>query len=176
MSQLLLPARRKLQEERRRKLKVLVSSCVLGNPVRWNNSSRKYDFLVEWAEENDIELVPACPETELLGAPRRPIRMIQIGSLVKAFAGEEEVYESLERVCSKIIKENPEVCGFIGLANSPTCGMSAGVKKRGSTIRGAMHRVVEVPSCEVNQLKDEKMRKSFLNKILMYASNKIMNE
>ena len=138
MSQLLLPARRKLQEERRRKLKVLVSSCVLGNPVRWNNSSRKYDFLVEWAEENDIELVPVCPETELLGVPRRPIRMIQIGSLVKAFAGEEEVYESLERVCSKMLKENPEVCGFIGLANSPTCGMSG--REKELTIRGAMHR------------------------------------
>ncbi len=157
-------------------MKVLISSCVLGNPVRWNGTTRRHDFITEWAEEYGIELVPVCPETRLLGLPRRPIKMIQVGSLVKAWAGEEDVYEDLENTCSELLRDNPDICGFIGLANSPTCGMSAGVRKRGSTIRGAMHRVADVPTCEVNQLKNQMGRDSFLNRVKRYSSNKIMNE
>ena len=85
----------------------------------------------------------------------------------------EEVYDSLEEISRKVFDEHPDACGFIGLANSPTCGMSAGVKKRGSTIRGAMHRVAEVPTCEVNQLKNETGRKSFLNRLRRYRSSQI---
>ena len=149
-------------------MKVLISACVLGSPVRWNESSRNHEFIKAWAKENDIELVPVCPETQLLGLPRRPIRMIQNGPKVEAWTGKEEVYEALEDTCRSILEQHPDCCGFIGLANSPTCGMSAGVKKRGSTIRGAMHRATDVPTCEVNQLKNERGRDSFLNRIRRY--------
>ena len=99
--------------------------------------------------------------------------MIQIGEIVQAMCGEEEVYESLEEISKAALAEHPDACGFIGLANSPTCGMSAGVKKRGTTIRGALHRVAHIPTCEVNQLKNEKGRESFLNRIRRYRSSQI---
>lgn len=149
-------------------MKILISACVLGNPVRWNESSRNHEFIKSWAKENDIELVPVCPETQLLGLPRQPIRMIQNGPKVEAWTGKEEVYEALESTCRSILDQHPDCCGFIGLANSPTCGMSAGVKKRGTTIKGAMHRAPGVPTCEVNQLKSERGRDSFLNRIRRY--------
>ena len=72
-------------------MKVLISACVLGQEVRWNGTERKHDFVESWAKENNIDLVPICPENRLLGTPRRPIRMIQIGELVEAWAGKEEV-------------------------------------------------------------------------------------
>ena len=97
--------------------------------------------------------------------------MIQIGEVIEAWSGEEEVYDSLEEVSRKVLDEHPDACGFIGLANSPTCGMSAGVKKRGSTIRGAMHRVAAFPTCEVNQLKNERGKQSFLNRIRRHRSS-----
>jgi uncharacterized protein YbbK (DUF523 family) len=154
-------------------MKILISSCVLGNNVRWNGSNRQHDFIKEWAAENDISLVPVCPETQLLGVPRKPIRMIQCGENVEAWAGSEEVFDALEQTCRTILEEHPDTCGFVGLANSPTCGMSAGVKKRGSTIRGAIHRVADIPTCEVNQLKNERGRESFLNRIRRYKSSQI---
>ena len=141
--------------------------------MRWNKTSRKYDFIEAWAKENNIELVPVCPETQLLGVPRRPIRMIQVGDIVEAWSGDREIYNSLEDTSRSILASHPDACGFIGLANSPTCGMSAGVKKRGSTMRGAMHRVAIIPTCEVNQLKNESGRKSFLNRIVKYKSSQI---
>ncbi len=157
-------------------MKVLISSCVLGNPVRWNGANKKSDFIQDWAQDNNITLIPVCPEQRLLGVPRRPIRMTQNGPVVEAWAGDEEVYDSLEDTSRSILNEHPDLCGFIGLANSPTCGMSAGVRKRGATIRGAMHRVTDVPTCEVNQLRDERGRENFLNRLKKCRSNKIMNE
>jgi uncharacterized protein YbbK (DUF523 family) len=159
--------------KKRIKMKVLISACVVGSPVRWNTSARHHEFVTTWAKENGIELVPVCPEARLLGIPRRPIRMIQVGEVIEAWCGKEEVYDSLEETSRKAFDEHSDVCGFIGLANSPTCGMAAGVKKRGATIRGAMHRVAEVPTCEVNQLKNETGRKSFLNRIRRYRSSQI---
>ena len=152
-------------------MKLLISSCVLGHPVRWNTASRLHEFVTTWAKENDIELIPVCPEAQLLGTPRKPIKMIQIGNNVEAWTGDKEVYDSLEETARKVFNEHPDVCGFIGLANSPTCGMSAGVKKRGATIRGAMHRVTDLPTCEVNQLKNATGREHFLNRIRRYRSS-----
>ena len=59
-------------------MKILVSSCVLGNNVRWNGSNKNSDSLNSWARENSIELVPVCPEDALFGTPRPPIRLIHV--------------------------------------------------------------------------------------------------
>lgn len=155
------------------KIKILISACVLGRATRWNATSRHHEFVEKWASQNSIQLIPVCPESRLLGTPRKPIKMIQIGEKVQALCGERDVYESLEEISRAVLSEHPTACGFIGLANSPTCGMSAGVKKRGSTIRGAVHRVAHIPTCEVNQLKNEKGRESFLNRIRRYRSSQI---
>ena len=155
------------------KIKILISACVLGHDTRWNATSRHHEFVEQWAAENSIQLIPVCPESRLLGTPRKPIKMIQIGEKVQALCGERDVYESLEEISKTALSEHPSACGFIGLANSPTCGMSAGVKKRGSTIRGAFQRIAHVPTCEVNQLKNEKGRESFLNRIRRYRSSQI---
>ena len=34
-------------------MKVLISSCVLGNPVRWNGVNKKSDFIQDWEQDND---------------------------------------------------------------------------------------------------------------------------
>ena len=52
-------------------MKVLISACVVGNPVRWNTSARHHEFVTTWAKENGIELVPVCPEARLLGIPKK---------------------------------------------------------------------------------------------------------
>ena len=143
-------------------MKVLISSCVLGNKVRWNKAHKKQDFIQDWAKENGIELIPVCPEDELFGTPRQNIRLLQIGEEVRAMKGQEDVYSTLLAKSKEIYERHPDAAGFIGVANSPSCGMSAGVKNRGSTMRGVMHIESPVTSVEVNHLKSENHRESFL--------------
>ena len=76
-------------------MKVLISSCVLGNEVRWNKQGKLNSEVIEWAEQNDIELIPVCPEDELLGTPRDKIRLIQIEEKTCAHYKNRDIMEEL---------------------------------------------------------------------------------
>ncbi len=59
-------------------IRVLVSSCLLGQPVRYNGSAKRYDhsILARWRQEN--RLVPFCPEVEAgLSVPRLPAEIVK---------------------------------------------------------------------------------------------------
>ena len=152
------------------KIKILISSCVMGNSVRWNNSHRLYPELARWAEENDIKLVPVCPENELFGTPRQNIRLIQVGDSVEGRMGKQDVYGDMLRKSREIFSRHPDAHGFIGLASSPSCGVSVGVRNRGSVMKGTMHLHSPAPSCEANQLRTEEGRQRFLKRVLKHAS------
>ena len=151
-------------------IKILISSCVMGNNVRWNNSHRLYPELSQWAKESNIKLVPVCPENELFGTPRQNIRLIQVGENVEGRMGKVDVYGDMLGKSREIFSRHPDAKGFIGLANSPSCGISVGVKNRGSVMKGTMHLTSPVPSCEANQLRTEEGRQKFLNRVLKHAS------
>ncbi|MBW2245428.1 MAG: DUF523 domain-containing protein, partial [Deltaproteobacteria bacterium] len=62
-------------ESRGQPLRIGVSSCLLGEAVRWDGGHKREDFLFDGLGAG-VELVPVCPEMELgLGVPREPIRL-----------------------------------------------------------------------------------------------------
>ena len=67
-----------------KKMKLLISACVLGEDVRWNGSNKLKKYVMDWAEKNSIELIPVCPENLAFGTPRPPIRLVQIEEKVIA--------------------------------------------------------------------------------------------
>tara|TARA_Y100001937_G_scaffold125741_1_gene193212 strand:- start:2384 stop:2845 length:462 start_codon:yes stop_codon:yes gene_type:complete len=143
----------------------------MGNKVRWNNSTRHYPELHQWAQDKGIELVPVCPENELFGTPRQNIRLVQVGDSVEGRMGKEEVYKQMIKKSRELFSRHPDARGFIGLANSPSCGISVGVKNRGSVMKGTMHLTSPVPSCEANQLRTEEGRQKFLNRVLKHHAS-----
>ena len=153
-------------------MKVLISSCVLGNKVRWNGADKHRPDVQEWAKENGITLVPVCPEHELFGTPRQNIRLMQIGDDVHGKMGGANVYPSMMSKSEEIFSRHPDAVGFIGIANSPSCGMSVGVKSRGSVMKGTMHLQSPVPSCEANQLGGKKGQEMFLYRVNKYVAEK----
>src|SRR5580692_9919238 len=57
--------------------KVFISSCLLGDPVRYNGSHAKIasEIIGKWVEEGRV--VSVCPELSgRLGVPRRPAEII----------------------------------------------------------------------------------------------------
>ena len=153
-------------------MKILISACVYGQDVRWNGSNRRHQEIHEWAETNGFELVPICPEHELFGTPRSTIRLRSVGDDIKAFAGKQEVYKQLKDKCEEIEQRHDEVVGFIGIARSPTCGLSVGVKDLGRTIKAPMHQVGDFPSTEISSMNTDKNRQHFLERITKYESRR----
>ena len=82
-------------------MKILISSCVYGNDVRWNGTNRRHQEIHEWAEANGFELVPVCPEHELFGSHVPTIRLRSVDGDIKAFAGKREVYRQLKEKCRR---------------------------------------------------------------------------
>lgn len=149
---------------------ILISACVHGSKVRWNGTDKKDEDIKEWAKENNFKLVPICPENELFGTPRPPIRLRQSGEKVLAIIGQDEVYSSLEDKCREIADRHEDVVGFIGIANSPSCGLAAGVKDRGSTMKAPMHQVLRCPTTEISAMRSEKNRDLFLKRIRKFLT------
>jgi uncharacterized protein YbbK (DUF523 family) len=58
------------------KLRVGISSCLLGNSVRWN-AGHKLDKYLTHTLGQFVEFVPVCPEVEVgLGVPRESMRLV----------------------------------------------------------------------------------------------------
>ena len=150
-------------------MKILISSCILGNSVRWNGTSKLDKDIAHWARENNYELVPICPEHELFGTPRKPIRLRQVAEHVIASMGSDDVALPLRSKCDEIANRHKDVVGFIGISNSPSCGLAVGVKGRGSTMKAFMHQALDCPTTEINSMRSEANRELFLKRIKKYV-------
>ena len=156
--------------KRKVKRRVLISACVLGKNVRWSGGNKRYDKIKDWADANDIELVPVCPENDLFGTPRAKIRLRQDGEEVRGIMKGKDIFPQLRDHCEKILVKNADAVGFIGIANSPSCGISVGVMNRGSTMKAPMHATAPFPTTEVNSLRTTKGLANFLHRIEKYEN------
>jgi len=112
--------------------KVLVSSCLLGEPVRYDGSAAtcRHPVLVRWQEEGRI--VPCCPELEGgLGTPRSPVELL--GGAGEAVLGgvSKAIGRDGEDVTSAFIagaRATLALCQHLGIRlavlkeRSPSCG------------------------------------------------------
>ena len=151
------------------KNKILVSKCLLGKKVRWNGAQKFDSSLLDWLTSNDFEIVPICPEHDLFGTPRAPIKLIYTDR-IRAIQSSMDISSLLESRCKEIVDANPDVVGFIGVYGSPSCGVSVGVKNLGSVIKGYMHKFGSFPTTESSQLRSEKNRDIFLKRIEKFRS------
>ena len=58
------------------KLKIGISSCLLGERVRYNEEHKRNPTVIDLLGQR-FEAVPVCPEVELgMGVPREPVRLV----------------------------------------------------------------------------------------------------
>lgn len=103
-----------------------VSSCLLGNRVRYNGADKLEPFITEFLSKW-FDMKPICPENDAgLPIPRDPINLIKDGEsydLVNIHSGEsvkDRVLEWFEDY-SKVLDKG-KVDGFILKSKSPSCG------------------------------------------------------
>ncbi|MFQ5755748.1 MAG: YbgA family protein [Acidiferrobacterales bacterium] len=122
-----------------RPVRIAVSSCLLGNHVRYDGGHKRDEFLVD-VLAHVCELVPVCPEVAIgLGVPRPPIRLL--GDLMHPHArgvenNELDVTAALTRYAAYMARELHEISGYVFKSKSPSCGIR-GVKVHVPGIRPA---------------------------------------
>src|SRR5580692_4609675 len=97
--------------------RVGVSSCLLGEEVRFNGGHKRYRFLTDELARY-VDWVPYCPEVEIgLGTPREPIRLDTEGRLVNR-SGTADHTRAMAA-----LPLPPAVDGYVFKAKSPSCGV-----------------------------------------------------
>lgn len=172
----------------RTKIRIGVSSCLLGNEVRYDGQHKRDDFLTEVLDPF-AEWVPVCPELELgLGVPREPIRLVSRPAggdapprLVAERSGADHT-EAMQAYAERRVAElaKADLDGYVLKKGSPSCGMER-VRvypvKRGPARRdgvGAFARVLLealplLPVEEEGRLHDPALRESFVERVFAYA-------
>ncbi|HSQ34792.1 MAG TPA: DUF523 and DUF1722 domain-containing protein [Candidatus Binatia bacterium] len=164
------------------KIKLGISSCLLGNKVRFDGGHKFDPFLVNTLGQF-VEYVPVCPEVEsgfpvpreafrLVGAPAAP-RLLTRQSGVDATA---QMENWMEKKLPLLEKEN--LCGFIFKSKSPSSGMErvkvynekGMAEKNGVGIfaRALMARLPLLPVEEEGRLQDIPLRENFIVRIFVY--------
>ena len=109
------------------KIKIGVSSCLLGEEVRWNGGHKK-DHYVQGILGNYFDYVPTCPEVDAgMGVPRETVALY--GTLENSKMISKKSQKDWTRKMSTYMKNrinelgNADLCGYIFKSKSPSCGI-----------------------------------------------------
>jgi uncharacterized protein YbgA (DUF1722 family)/uncharacterized protein YbbK (DUF523 family) len=96
-----------------------VSSCLLGEEVRFNGGHKRYRFLTDELGPY-VDWVPYCPEVSIgLGTPREPIRLTVGGRLVNRSGTADHT------LLMAALPLPAGLDGYVFKAKSPSCGIRA---------------------------------------------------
>ena len=161
------------------KLKLGVSSCLLGENVRWNGGHARSRFITDTLSEF-VEFVPVCPEVEAgFPIPRETMRLvgdIEQPRLVTSRSGVDHTDQMLAWAGQRVkTLEKEDLCGFVFKKDSPSSGLK-NVKvfndkgmpeKKGVGIfaRAFTEHFPRIPVEEEGRLNDAKLRENFIEQI-----------
>ncbi len=106
---------------------IAISSCLLGNRVRYDGTHRYNPFIVEVLGKI-FRWIPFCPEEEAgLGVPREPIHLVKGRGGIRIITIREnrdlsDIFRKYMIGKSKEL-ESMGICGFILKSKSPSCGL-----------------------------------------------------
>lgn len=165
------------------KIKLGISTCLLGEPVRYDGGHKLDRYLTEVLGQF-VEYVPVCPEVECgLPVPREPMHLE--GSpesprlVTTRTRGDltEKMVAWAKRKTEELESEN--LCGFIFKSNSPSSGMErvrihdekGAAKKRGTGIFAGifMSHFPLVPVEDEGRLHDPAIRENFIERLFAYS-------
>jgi uncharacterized protein YbgA (DUF1722 family)/uncharacterized protein YbbK (DUF523 family) len=156
-----------------------ISSCLLGNPVRWNAGHKLDRFLTNTLGQF-VDYVPVCPEVEAgFGVPRESMRLVGDAEKPRliTFKTKTDQTDQMLRWARKRVKEleKEDLHGFIFKSDSPSSGMirvkvytekGMPVKKGvGMFAREFMAHFPLIPAEDDGRLHDPNIRENFIERI-----------
>ena len=164
------------------RVRVGVSSCLLGERVRFDGGHKRDAWLTDVFGEY-VEWVPVCPEVEIgMGTPRESIRLQRAGQDVRLVAPKsgrdftEEMRAFAGRRASELAEH--DLVGFVFKKGSPSCGIARvrvyeengmpGSSGPGLFSEHVMERWPILPVEEEGRLRDARLRDNFVERVFAY--------
>jgi uncharacterized protein YbgA (DUF1722 family)/uncharacterized protein YbbK (DUF523 family) len=163
-------------------VRIGISTCLLGKPVRWDGGHKRDAFLTEQLGPF-VEWVPVCPEVEIgMGVPRETIRLVEragVQRLVAERSGTDwtEPMRAWAQRRARAL-EALELCGYVLKKDSPSCGMErvrvwnekGMAEKRGRGVYAAalMAAAPALPVEEEGRLADPRLRENWIERVFAY--------
>ena len=168
-----------------RALRIGISSCLLGDEVRFDGGHKRDAPLLE-AFAPHVEWVRVCPEVEIgMGVPREPVRLVQSGGdlrMIAVHTGTDHT-EAMREFAARRVQALAamDLRGYVLKSDSPSCGLH-GVKvfdvnegdaepvRRGTGLFAAAltSAFPDLPIAEERQLADPASRANFLDRVVAY--------
>ena len=174
------------------KIRIGVSSCLIGEKVRWNGD-HKQDRYVREILSRYFEYIPVCPEVEVgMGVPRETVALY--GDPEKPSMISKKTQTDWTKPMEKYIKSRintlsaDDLCGYIFKSKSPSCGMgrvplysefgSHKVKHGPGMFANAfINSFPLVPTEDEGRLNDPRIRENFIVRVFSFKRfNLLLNE
>ena len=165
------------------KIRLGVSACLLGKPVRFDGGHKRDPFLVDTLGPF-VEWVPVCPEVEIgLSTPRDTLRLVgaeDAPRLVVEKTG-QDLTERMRRYARDRIEQLAalNLHGYVLKRASPSCGLfrvrvypESGIPQtggRGLFAAELAQRLPLLPVEEEGRLSDSRIRENFIERVFATA-------
>jgi uncharacterized protein YbgA (DUF1722 family)/uncharacterized protein YbbK (DUF523 family) len=171
-----------MSEEAGPSIRLGVSSCLLGEAVRYDGGHKRDRFLTDLLAKH-VEWVPVCPELESgMGVPRPAMRLERAGRgvrLVEITSGRDHTAR-MRRFAARRLRalRALELCGYVLKKDSPSCGMTrvklysakGPARREGSGLFAAALRETwpNLPVEEEGRLQDAALRENFVERVFAF--------
>jgi FdhD protein len=167
-----------------KRLRIGVSSCLLGDEVRFDGGHKRDALLIQ-ALDPYVEWVRVCPEVELgLGVPREPVGLVSTGGdtrMVGVHTGIDHT-DAMRAYAKRRVSElaRADLSGYVLKAKSPSCGLhgvtvlmdaeAGSVSATGMGLFAAALRegLPDLPVEDELRLADAEVREAFLQRAMAY--------
>jgi uncharacterized protein YbgA (DUF1722 family)/uncharacterized protein YbbK (DUF523 family) len=166
-------------------LRLGVSACLLGQPVRFDGGHKRDTFLTG-ALASCVEWVAVCPEEEAgLGTPREAMRLVEQGGVQRLVAvrSRRDLTDSLTEAAVRRVRQLAalDLDGYVLKKDSPSCGLTrvkvysphgmAARTGRGLFAQALVAAMPLLPVEEEGRLCDPVIREHFIERI--YACRRL---
>ncbi|TQV72625.1 DUF1722 domain-containing protein [Exilibacterium tricleocarpae] len=162
------------------KIPVGISSCLLGEEVRYNGGHKRNAYIVQTLGDY-FAFRPFCPEVAIgMGVPREPVRLVRQGEDIRCVGTKDatlDVTDSLIKCADEQQTWHREIYGYILKKDSPSCGMERVKLYRGQHAerdavgmyaQRLMRNFPNLPVEEEGRLGDAVLRENFVQRIFIY--------
>jgi len=165
------------------KIKIGVSSCLVGEKVRWNGDHKQNHYVREVLADY-FEYVSVCPEMEAgMGVPRETVALY--GDLKKFQMISKKTQTDWTKPMQKYTKgkinslAQEDLCGYIFKSKSPSCGLGrvpvyseigSHKVKHGSGMfaQAFIQKFPLIPIEDEGRLNDPRIRENFIVKVFSF--------
>ena len=162
------------------KIPIAISSCLLGQEVRYDGSHKHNAYLTQSLGQY-FEYTAFCPEVAIgLGVPRPTIQLVAVEGVIHARGTKDptlDVTEQLQAYAHSVVPQLDGYCGYIFKRASPSCGMERVKVYKNGNIYGSdsgvyaaaiMQALPQLPVEEEGRLMDPVLRENFIERIFVY--------